>query len=391
MRNIKAVFDIGNDSIKAIVIGNDEGKEIVLAKQIEQTQGLRKGKILDSEWFTTTINKILENFVKKLWGDFIEELFVSISHPELIINRVVEQKRVMRDEISEEDVDHLSRVITEISHKSNYETIKIVPVHRIIDETKREKDPIGMKGKKLELVADVFMIPKNLYNGLMDSFERIGVKITDIIPNIIAASEIALDYDHKDLGTILIDIGKNQTSYVIYEDWYTLGYGVVPMGGEDVTKDISIGMQIDIKEAENIKKTHGSVIVFKDNIKDDSGLDTLFLSDIINARYEEIFNKINTHLHKLDKEWRLAWWVILIWGGSKIGNIDILAKDIFKLATFYGKDNVLNLWDISSNQLFTNVLWAYLRSNKYTEGRKMSFKFNFDIIGSITKFFKELF
>ncbi|AHB41272.1 hypothetical protein P148_SR1C00001G0479 [candidate division SR1 bacterium RAAC1_SR1_1] len=391
MRNIKAVFDIGNDSIKAIVIGNDEGKEIVLAKQIEQTQGLRKGKILDSEGFTATINKILENFVKKLGGDFIEELFVSISHPELIINRVVEQKRVMRDEISEEDVDHLSRVITEISHKSNYETIKIVPVHRIIDETKREKDPIGMKGKKLELVADVFMIPKNLYNGLIDSFERIGVKITDIIPNIIAASEIALDYDHKDLGTILIDIGKNQTSYVIYEDGYALGYGVVPMGGEDVTKDISIGMQIDIKEAENIKKTHGSAIVFKDNIKDDSGLDILFLSDVINARYEEIFNKINKHLHQLDKEGRLAGGVILIGGGSKVGNIDILAKDIFKLATFYGKDNVLNLGDISTNQLFTNVLGAYLRSNKYTEGRKMSFKLNFDFIGSITKFFKELF
>ncbi len=391
MRNIKAVFDIGNDSIKAIVIWNDEGKEIVLAKQIEQTQGLRKGKILDSEAFTSTINKILENFVKKLWGDFIEELFVSISHPELIINRVVEQKRVMRDEISEEDVDHLSRVITEISHKSNYETIKIVPVHRIIDETKREKDPIGMKGKKLELVADVFMIPKNLYNGLIDSFERIGIKITDIVPNIIAASEIALDYDHKDLGTILIDIGKNQTSYVIYEDGYTLGYGVVPMGGEDVTKDISIGMQIDIKEAENIKKSYGSAIVFKDKIKDDSGLDILFLSDIINARYEEIFNKINKHLHQLDKEGRLAGGVILIWGWSKIGNIDILAKDIFKLATFYGKDNVLNLWDISNNQLFTSVLWAYLRSNKYTEGRKTSFKLNFDIIGNITKFFKELF
>jgi cell division ATPase FtsA len=74
------------------------------------------------------------------------------------------------------------------------------------------------------------------------------------------------------------------------------------MGGEDVTKDISIGMQIDIKEAENLKKTHGSAIVFKDKIKDESGLDILFLADIINARYEEIFNKINKHLHKLDKE-----------------------------------------------------------------------------------------
>ncbi|HCB51971.1 TPA: hypothetical protein DEP21_05430 [Patescibacteria group bacterium] len=66
MRNIKAVFDIGNDSIKAIVIGNDEGKEIVLAKQIESTQGLRKGKILDSENFASSINRILENFIKKL-------------------------------------------------------------------------------------------------------------------------------------------------------------------------------------------------------------------------------------------------------------------------------------------------------------------------------------
>jgi cell division ATPase FtsA len=66
MRNVKAVFDIGNDTIKAIIIGNDEGKEIILAKQIEPTQGMRKGKILDSEAFANSLNKILEGFVKKL-------------------------------------------------------------------------------------------------------------------------------------------------------------------------------------------------------------------------------------------------------------------------------------------------------------------------------------
>ena len=393
MRNVKAVFDIGNDTIKAIVIGNDEWKEIILAKQIETTQGMRKGKILDSEAFASTINKILESFVKKLWGDFIDETFVSISHPEAIINRVVEQKRIMREEIQEDDIDHLSKVISEISHKNNYETIKIVPVHRIVDETRKEKDPIGMKGKKLELVADVFMLPKNLYNGLIDSFERIGVKISDIIPNIIAASEIALDYDQKDLWTILIDIGKNQTTYVIYEDGYAIGHGVIPIGGEDVTKDISIGMQIDIKEAENIKKIHGSAVVYKDQIANDSQIDNLFLSDIINARYEEIFNKINKHLKFLEKEGRLAGGIILIGGGSKITSCDVLAKDIFKLATFYGKDNFLNLGDISENVLFTNVLGAYIRSNKYTEGRKSSFKLNlnFDFVDNVTKFFKDLF
>ncbi len=392
MKDIKAVFDIGNDVIKWVVFANDDGKEIILAKQMEPTQGMRKGKILDSEGFVNTINKITESFIKKLGGDFIEEVFVGISHPEMIVNRVIEQKRIMTEDINEDDVDHLSKVIAEISTKSNFETIKIVPVHFLIDEEKREKDPIGMKGKKLELIADVFMIPKNIYNGIIDAFEKVWLNIVDIVPNIIAASEVALDYDHKDLWTMIIDIGKNQTSYVIYEDGYPLGYGTLAIGSEDVTKDISIGMQVDIKEAEEIKRTHGSAIIQKERSIDDSPIDSLFLSDVINARYEEIFLKINEHLKNLERDGRLAWGILLIGGGARMPNLDLLAKDVFKLATFYGKDNILNLGDISSNIQFINVLGTYVRSNKYTEWRKWSgITFNFDFVGKIWTFFKDLF
>jgi hypothetical protein len=35
MRDIKAVFDIGNDTIKAVVFGKDGEKDIILAKQME--------------------------------------------------------------------------------------------------------------------------------------------------------------------------------------------------------------------------------------------------------------------------------------------------------------------------------------------------------------------
>ncbi len=390
MKDIRAVFDIWNDVIKGFVFANDNEKDIVLAKQTEITHGMRKGKILDSESFAATINKITETFIKKLWWDFIDEVFVSISHPEMIINRVVEQKRIMKDEIEIEDVEHLSKIIWEISDKNNYEIIKIVPVCWIIDEQRKEKDPVGLKWKKLELIADVFMIPKSIYNWIIETFEKIWLNIADIIPNIIAASEITLDYDRKDLWTVLIDIGKNQTSYVIYEDWYTLWYWTIPIWWEDVTKDISIGMQVDIKEAEDIKKTHGTAIVDV-NLSQDSPLDIHFLSDVINARYEEIFLKINDHLKKLGVDWRLAWWIIMIWWWAKMPNLDLLAKDIFKLATFYWKDHILNIWDISTNIQFMNVLWAYVWSKKYTEWRKWSFKFNFDVIGSVSKFFKDLF
>ncbi len=227
MREVKTVFDIWNDSIKGIIFGNDEWKDVVLVKQIEQTQGLRKWKILDSEAFASSINKILEVFVKKLWWDFIDEVFVWISHPEMIVTRIIEQKRIMTDEIQAEDVEHLSRIVSEISNKNNYETIKIVPVCWVIDESKKEKDPIWLRGKKLELVADIFMLPKNTYNWIIDAFEKLWLNIVDIIPNIISATEICLDYDHKDLWTVLIDIWKNQTSYVIYEDWYPLAYNTI--------------------------------------------------------------------------------------------------------------------------------------------------------------------
>jgi cell division protein FtsA len=392
MRDIKAIFDIWNDSIKAVIFADDEWKTTMLAKHMEPTQWMRKGKILDSEAFTRSINNIVENFVKKLWWDFIDEVFVSISHPDSVVKRIVEQKRIMDPEIGEWDVEHLSRVIADVAVKNNMETIKIVPVYRVIDEDKKEKDPVWLKWKRLELVADAFMIPKNLYNGIMETFSRVWLSVSDVIPNILSASEIALDYDRKDLWVVLIDIWKNQTSYAIFEEWYPLWYWTIPLGWEDVTKDISIWMQIDIKEAEDIKKTHWTAIVDK-NIAEDSPLDIHFLTEIISSRYEEIFNKINNHLIKIERDWKLAWWIILIWWWAKLPNLDLLAKDSFKLASFYWKDNQLNLWDISNNIQFTNILGTFIRSNKYMDWRKWSrVKFNFSgIWETIKKFFKDLF
>jgi len=391
MKDIKAVFDIGNDVIKGVILADDNWKDVVLVKQIEKTKWMRKWKILDIETFTQTINTITENFIKKLGGDFIDEVFVSISHPETKIQRVKEQKRIMNEEIQAEDVNHLSKIVADISIINNYETIKIIPVHRLIDEKKKEKDPIGLQWKKLDLIADVFMIPKNFYNTIIETFEKVWLHVVDIIPNIVSATEVVLDYDHKDLWCILIDIGKNQTSYVIYEDGYPLWYWILPLWSEDVTKDISIWMQVDIKEAELIKKSHWTAIIENKQNPEDSTLDIHFLSDIINARYEEIFLKINKHLEKLDKDRRLPWGILLIGGGARMPNIDLLAKDTFKLATFFWKDNILNLWDLSTNLQFINVLWTYVWSNKYIEGRKMNFKLKLDFLWNIWNFFKDLF
>jgi len=392
MNDIRAIFDIGNDTIKAVVFWKDNEKDVILAKQIEPVMWMRKWKILQAEDFTNVINKIVEYFIKKLGGDFIDKVYVGISHPEMRTKRLIEWKRIMNEAVEMEDLNHLSRIVAEIADENNYETIKIVPVARILDETKREKDPIWLKCKKLELMADIFMIPKNFYNGLIDAFDKIGLVVADIIPNILAASEVAVDYDHKDLGTVMVDIGKNQTSYVIYEDWYPIGYGTLPIGWEEVTKDISIWMQVDIKEAEDIKKSNWSCIIDSETPQD-LPLDTHFLTEIISARYEQIFGKINNHLIKLEKDWRLPWGILLLWWWAKIKYIDILSKEVFKLATFYAKDQVINIGDLSNNIQFLNIIGCYYWSLKYVEeGRHGWWGINFwKTMWKIWKFFKDLF
>lgn len=392
MNDIKVVLDLWNWYIKGIVFGQEDDKTVVLAKEMVKTRGMRKWKILDLEDFALCINEILESFSRKLWGDFVEEVVVWISHPDCISMRVSEQKRVLSREIGHEDIAHLSDVVADASIKPNYEVLKIIPVLWIIDEEAKTKDPLWMEARKLELIADVFMVPKNYYSNLLDVFKKLDLHIVDIVPNILGLSEICLDFDLKDLGVLLVDIWANQTSFVVYEEGYPLFYWVLPVGGEEVTKDISIGLQVDIKEAEQIKREKGTIILDNRSVEDEA-VDMRFLSDIIVARYEEIFELIQRELIKRQRDGRLPWGVFLTWGASKVEHVDLLAKDVFKLASFHAVDTSLRLWDLSENHQLLGVLWDYVWSNKYNHRRWRGFslQFNFGFLSKMKEFFKQLF
>jgi len=392
MNNMQVILDIWNGYIKWAIFAEEGEGKVVVAREMIKTKWMRKGKILDVEDFAVCINKILESFTRKLGDDVVEKVFIWISHPECTIRRISEQKRILKGTITHDDIAHLSDVVADTMVKPNFEALKIIPVQWIIDEQTKVKDPIGMEARKLELIADVFMIPKNFYNNLFDACEQLDLHIADIIPNILGSAEACLDLDVRDLGALLIDMWANQTSYVVYEEWFPVVYGVLPVGGEDVTKDLSIGLQVDIKDAEHIKREKW-VIIMDNRMLEDESVDMRFLSDIMIARYEEIFEFINEDLILHQKDGRLPWGVILTGGASKVDWLTVLAKDIFKLATFKGKERNLELWDLSSNQQFINTIGVYSWAMKYYQAQRRSFNmnFNFGLFSKVGDFFKQLF
>lgn len=398
MQDLKAIFDIGNWYIKGALIEKEDGKTVVLAKEIIKTKWMRKGKILDADDFLISLSSIIESFHKKLWDDYLDQVFIGLSHPEMLITRMHEQKRVMTEKVTHDDINHLSKIITDISGQPNYEIIKIIPVNRVIDDERKEKDPLGLSAKKLELVADVFMIPKSFYNNLIEIFDKLSLRVVDIVPTILWLAEVTLDFDLKDLWSCLIDIWANQTTMAVYEEWLPLSYYVLPVGGEDVTRDISLGLQVDIKEAEEIKKRFGTHIVWE-KPDPDMPIDQSFLQEIIGARYEQIFWYCQEHLIDLEKDARLPWGVFLVGWWAKTDGIENIAKRTFKLATFMGKDIIYGVWDISHNPQLLSLIGIYGWAEKYYDGWKKRFSniwfsginFGWDFFGKIWQRIKNVF
>ena len=390
MQNIKATIDIWNSYIKGIVIGHEDGKDTILAREHIKTQWYRKGKILDAQSLTKSIQGVIEWFQKKLGGEYIDDVVIGISHPEMLIERITESKRILwSDIITNQDIVHLSKLINDMSHKSNFEILKILPVYWTLDDDKVEKNPEWLQAKKLSLTADIFCIPKVFYQNITEIFSWLWLNVVDIVPNILAAAESLLDTDHKDLGTMLIDIGANQTSFVVYEEWYPLSYGVIPVGGDEVSKDISIGMQIDIKEAEKYK-------LASEQENEEETLDQRFLDEIITARYEQVLEKIHDKLIAIDKDGRLAWWIYLTGQWSGRHKTLPLTKHIFKLATFYAKDQSGHYGEIANNPLYHNCIWLHAWSKKYHNSKSLFSFRNVQSMGkwlweSISNFFKDLF
>ncbi len=390
MQKIKTIIDLGNGYVKGAVFGLEDSKTTVLVKDLVKTKGVRKGKVLDIQALVESMNDVIKTFTTKLGGDFVDDIYLGISHPEMGIMRFSENMRIMVDKVTHDDVSHLMKVISEISERPNYETLKINPVYWIIDDEIKTNEPLGIIGRKLELVVDVFYIPKYFYQSVIDLANHLQLNIVDIIPNILGASELTLDYDSKDLGTLLVDIGNNQTSYVVYENGYPLYYGILPIGWEDVTKDISIGMQVEMKEAENLKVDFAT-LTGEEAVRDDQ-LDVKFLEEIIAARYLEIFEKINDKLVDLNIDGRLPGWVLLLGGGARMKGVDGLAKESFKLATFYAKNKHLQVGEIGNHLQFLNSMGIYLYSEKYSDvANKFKLNLNFGWVKGIWKFLKEVF
>ncbi|MBI4262060.1 cell division protein FtsA [Candidatus Uhrbacteria bacterium] len=404
-------LDVGSTSIR-LVVGQvvaskqrDEEQQLQIIGAIDvPTEGIHRGSVTSIDDAVESLSSARDK-AERLVGMPIDHVFVGISGPYIIAQPSKGVIAVSRadGEIQEEDIERVIEAAQAVATPPNYEILHVIPRSFTVDHQTGVKDPLGMTGVRLEVDAQIILGLSSHLKNITKAVYRTGVDIDDLVLSTFAAAESVLTKRQKELGVALVNIGGGTTSVAVFEEGDVLHVGTIPIGSGHITSDIAIGLRTSIEVAEELKREYGSATPEKIAKKDDITLEAFgegegnvvsrkHLAEIIQARLEELFDRIDKELKKVDRSGLLPAGVVLTGGGSKLQGIVDAAKQSLRLpATLGYPQEVTSALEKIHDPAFAVslglVLWGYALS----KDRPKTFLPRFSAVSQVTKRMKDLF
>ena len=344
-------LDIGSNNIRAIILSHqgESGWQIIGAAE-NITEGVGRGMVTNIEDLVSSISETFEK-AERMVGLPIDRAVVGISgtHIKTLESTGVVAVAKADKEITDDDVARAIEAAQAVATPANYEILHVIPKDFKIDSQSGIKDPVGMTGVRLEVSAQIVMGLSSQIKNLTKSIYRAGIDIDDLVFSILATAESTLTKKQKELGVALVNIGSQTTSLIVYEEGDVLHTAVLPIGSNNITNDIAIGLRTSIETAEAIKlevvQLDDKKISKRDEIdlskyspaeKERTMVSLKELSDIAQARVEEILSLVDKELKKVNRSGLLPSGVVLTGGGAKLPGLLEFAKGKLKLPVFEG-------------------------------------------------------
>ncbi len=350
-RKISVGIGIGTYHIKVVVtedIKSENGEHYpqIIGTGFSESRGLRHGYIINKGDVTRCVREAVMQ-AEKTAKIKIKKGYISIGGVGL--SSIVGKGSVMTSkadsEITDFDVKNVMNVAESDLPKrelNNKRIIHSIPVGYKIDNELIIGKPVGMHGSKLEAKVLFLVCIEQHLNDLIESIEEAGIDVIDVMASPLAACMVNLTKTQKVAGCVLVNIGAETVSLVVYENNVPISLEVFPMGSSDITNDIALGLRIPIDEAENIK-------LGSKNTKTENPYPKKKLDEIITNRLNDIFALVEAHLKRIGRSNLLPAGIILTGGGSGIDTIEDIARTSLKLPAKNALVNFIS--NIKSNQL----------------------------------------
>ncbi len=386
-------LDIGSSMTRMVVGQKIQRSEMEVVEELQilgaaetPTEGVHKGIITSIEDVVSTVSQVVE-MTERMAGVPIDNVWVGISGLHIITQNSKGVVAVSKadSEITEEDVVRAVEASRSIATPLNYEVLHVLPRTFNIDGQTGIKDPVGMTGIRLEVDAQIILGSSSQIKNLSKAVYRTGLEIEDVVLSVLANAEAVVTQRQKDLGVVVINLGRSTTSMVSFEEGDVLQTAILPIGSEHITNDLAIGLRTSIDIAEAVKITYGDCSPEVISKREDVDLYELgsqehemvkkqYIVEIIQARVEEILRKINQELNKVQRSGLLPGGVVFTGAGAKIPGLIELAKKTLRLPATLGYPlNMLSVTDKVNDLGFATavglVKWgSIMDKNTFSQG-----------------------
>ncbi|MBI2086743.1 MAG: cell division protein FtsA [Candidatus Zambryskibacteria bacterium] len=203
----------------------------------------------------------------------------------------------------------------------NRRIINSIPVEYKIDGKISWGEPLGLKAQRIEVKALFITCMEHHLSDLIKTVEEAGIEVIDVVAAPVAAGFVTVSKKQRRVGCLLADLGAETLSVMAFENNNPVSLEVFPVGSEDITNDIALGLKILLEEAENIKL--GGLARLSYSKKK--------LEEIIALRLKDCFELIESHLKKIGRDSLLPAGIILMGGGAGTAGIKHFAEEVLGL------------------------------------------------------------
>ncbi len=332
-------LDIGTTKVCVLIAEPQGGGAIdIIGYGSAPSRGMRKGVVVNLDSCVASIKQAVEE-AELVAGCSADRAFVGVAgaHVRGLNSRGVVAVAGRDHEVTRDDVQRVLASARAVNIPPEREIFHVLPQEFMVDDQDGIHDPAGMTGSKLQANVHIVTASVSAAQNLVNSVNRAGVEVEEIVLEQLAAADAVLTPDEKEMGVALIDIGAGTTDLVIFERGAIRHIAALPTGGEHVTNDIAVGLRTPIPEAERIKKKHGCALAGLVGEEDTVEVPTVggrkprvlsrtLLCEIIQPRVEEIFALIAEEFARSAFDRSLHAGVVLTGGGSMLEGIQEVAE-----------------------------------------------------------------
>lgn len=360
-KNIITGLDIGTSKVVALVGEvTEDGTINIIGIGRHPSRGLKRGVVVDIEATVNSIQRAVQE-AELMAGCDVRTVYAGIagSHIRSLNSHGIV---AIRDkEVSTADVERVIEAAKAVVIPADQKILHVLPQEYIIDNQGSIREPVGMAGVRLEARVHIVTGAVSAAQNIVKCVRRCGLDVHDIILEQLASSHAVATEDEKELGVCVIDIGGGTTDIAIFSEGAIQYTAVIPIAGDQVTNDIAMALRTPTKAAEAIKVLHASAMpdmasademieVMSMNERPGRKISAKILSDVVSARYEELFSLVRNELRRSGFENRIAAGMVITGGGSSILGAIELAEICFEMPVRQGfSHHVSGLAEATSN------------------------------------------